>query len=158
MHGGEVIPHEVHTLVRFALTEGLLEVERVLRHPERVGHVGGHQVQPRHTLGAGGVSRLGDITHSPRLVAAGQSLTWGKFSEKLVKTLLSRELEAAVPDRRVERPPQSSAGQPAAAEGRSWPPAGPDSPRDWAGPGSSEPAGSPDHRQSAQLRSHSSPL
>ena len=54
MHGREVPLDHVHTVrVVGAHAVVLLQVDRVLRHPEWVGHVGLHPLHPLHTLGAG---------------------------------------------------------------------------------------------------------
>merc|ERR1719195_764878 len=54
MHGREVLLHHAHTsLVLLGVIVHavvLLEVQGVLGHPERVGHVGLHPLHPLHTL------------------------------------------------------------------------------------------------------------
>ena len=67
MHGREVLPHHPLALLH-PVTECLLQVESVLRHPERVRKVATHPLQPLRALGAGELPLL-QLTDSPDLTA-----------------------------------------------------------------------------------------
>ena len=75
VHGREVLLHHAHTpLVLLGVIVHavvLLEVEGVLGHPQRVGHVGLDPLHPLHALVAGELSWLADnlvrVTRSPGL-------------------------------------------------------------------------------------------
>ena len=70
-HGREVLSDQLYTLggQRLGRTEVVLQVERVLRHPEWVSQISAHPLQSLNTLGAavGPLSPLSAPTDSPGL-------------------------------------------------------------------------------------------